>query len=120
MHPKNHQIFFSLKGRSCIGRWYRKNYRISIFINQIWSLIVEKYQDQYHERLLMAFIFAAEFHEIVHIKINQWGLQGQPCTTLKCEKGSCFWCNYMYSTMSFFMERDEEQSHRKVNFRYEY
>lgn len=119
-------IRFSIRGRNCIGRWYRKTYRISIFLNQIWKSNVVPNEDLRWD-IFLASIFATQFHEIVHVKIDEWKIKGQPCNSKKCDDGVCYWCNFTQVMGEFFMLRDgvyelanQVEQERIVNFRYEY
>lgn len=104
---KDLQVHFSLKGRSCLGRWYTKTYRISIFLNRIFKYI-QVYKKEYQDQIFMAVLLATEFHEIGHIKIDEWGIKGQPCNSgKKCNKGGCFWCEYTDAQAAWFMKERE-------------
>lgn len=76
-------------------------------VNMIWTWAREEIKKKYQEQIAMAAFLAIEFHELVHLKIHEWGLEGQPCRwSSGCDKGECFWCNHTWDVMvPFFIKK---------------
>jgi hypothetical protein len=107
------------------GRWQRtgrffKKYKILIYADVNWKLAkITKYRKAMKRsnpflrnrrlKCFMAYFLCTDFHEIVHIKMNQWGIKDPSCKNNACSDGECWWCDYTnYKLHWFFVERGIE------------
>ena len=81
------EFTYSTRGKKCIGRWYPRPDRISIFLNKIKET-TDPENDFFG---FIAQLCAIEFHELGHI----YGFRGGCNHPSKCAGGDCFWCNYV-------------------------
>lgn len=107
------------------GRWERKGrifkkYTIFFYVDALWKLAkITKYSMESkklnpfgrHHRIkcFLAHFLTTDFHEIVHMKMNQWGINDPTCKNNSCSNNKCWWCDYTnYNLHWFFVERGLE------------